>query len=368
MKNIHLALLALLLGLTSCKDRALDLEDEEYTPTTELSEMLHSVVEEDGIPGIIVAIIDSENVRIIDAAGVRKQGSEELITSDDLFHIGSCTKAMTGTLMATLVDEGLISWETTLLEAFPELEGEIHEEFLSVTLQQFLTHTSGVPANAADWSAFADLELQERRIALIKENLQEQSEQGVGEFLYSNLGYLVAGSMAEKVTGKDWETLMQERIFNPLEMTSAGFGIPGTVDQADQPWGHTKSSGEWDPVQFDNPQAIGPAGVVHCSFEDWGKFIRLQLPASDPKILNREQLNHLIDPTGDYAAGWAVVTRGWAEGKALFHNGSNLTWYVVVWVAPELNRAYMVGLNSYDDQSFFIADKVVGELIQYDLE
>lgn len=50
----------------------------------------------------------------------------------------------------------------------------------------------------------------------------------VGNFVYSNLGYMVAGAMAEKKTGKSWEALMQEKLFKPLGMTSAGFGFPGT--------------------------------------------------------------------------------------------------------------------------------------------
>ncbi len=212
------------------------------------------------------------------------------------------------------------------------------------------------------------MEIKERRVTMIENNLTEPSQIAPGGFNYSNLGYMIAGSMAEKVTGLSWESLIKERLFDPLGMNSAGFGHPGTLGLTDQPWGHFKSAGSWQPIQLDNAEALGPAGRVHSTFRDWAKFISLQLPQNEPAILDRDQLNVLIDPVGDYASGWLVVNRTWANGITLMHNGSNTMWYVVVWVAPEINRAFMVGTNSYDENSSTVCDRIIGELIQFDQE
>ena len=354
-------------------------EDEGPTPPPEKTDdppavdggnrirsVLKQIVTEEKIPGMIAAIVDSDGIREIEAVGLRKVGSTDSITTDDHIHLGSCTKAMTGTLMATLVDDGLISWETTFIEIFPELSDEVHSRFHDMTVHQLVTNRAGVPANATNWWSHQEKEITSRRMALIKDNLYSASGIAQGTYHYSNLGFMIAGSMAEKVTGKSWEQLMEERIFDPLNMTSAGMGAPGSAGQTDQPWGHFRNGNSWQAAQFDNAEALGPAGRVYSSFEDWGKFIALQLPQATPKILNRSTLDFLIDPVGDYAAGWFVTQRSWAGGTVLNHSGSNTYWYVVIWVAPSIDRAYIVGTNSYDNESAALCDQVIGALIDID--
>ena len=265
-------------------------------------------------PGLIAAIIDGEGVKALAAAGVRRQGSPEELTGNDLVHIGSNTKAMTSTMLATLVADGTFvnGWQTTIAQVFPELVTEIHSGYHSVTLWQLTSHTGGLLRDARLWWAHPELEIRERRYAILRENLARPPAGPVGTFRYSNLGYMVAGAMAEKLTGKSWETLMQERLFAPLGMSSAGFGAPGTPNEVDQPWGHRRAAGgAWVPAQFDNAAALGPAGTVHVSIADWAKFIRLWFPDLVPSILDRETLTTLRTPRAgeSYAGGWYVVPR-----------------------------------------------------------
>ncbi len=335
--------------------------------SAKIREVLADFVTREKLPGMIAAITNAEGVIAIGSAGVRKEGSKIAITDGDIFHIGSCTKSMTSTLLARFVDEGVIEWETTLIEIFPEYRSKIHPDYHKVTLWQLLTHRAGLPANAKDWWVHRNKKLIARRQFIMLENLKEAPTEEPGQFLYSNLGYMIAGCMAEKLSRTSWETLIKNYLFDPLNMGSAGFGPPGTKWKTDQPWGHEKKNGEWQAKQFDNAEALGAAGRVHCSLEDWAKFIALQLPGKSKPILNRKSLEKLIKPTdGDYAAGWKVVKRPWAKGVALTHNGSNTMWYTVVWVAPELDRAFIVATNSKDDKSAAICDKMIGKLISID--
>src|SRR5690606_14906599 len=86
------------------------------------------------------------------------------------------------------------------------------------------------------------------------------------EKIYSNQGYAIAGVMLEKASGQTWEGLMQTMLFDPLGMTSAGFGAPATPGKVDQPWGHEPGLFGQKPVppgpRADNPLAIAPAGAV----------------------------------------------------------------------------------------------------------
>ena len=97
-------------------------------------------------------------------------------------------------------------------------------------------------------------------------------------YAYSNVGYALAGLMAEQVTGESWETLMRRRLFEPLGMASAGFGSPARPGRVDQPWGHRLFGNKVTPTLRDNDPSMGPAGNIHCSVPDWAKFAALHMP------------------------------------------------------------------------------------------
>lgn len=340
--------------------------EESLQPDPRIQKIVKEAVERERIPGLIAAIADGNGVRAIGAAGVRVAGGNTPITVNDVVHIGSCTKAMTCVMLAGLVAEGKLTWETTLTEVFPEWKAEIRESYHDVTLWQLVTHRSGMPANATDWWKYAHLPIRERRETLARENLTRPPAEKVGRYHYSNLGYMVAGCMAEKRSGMSWEALMTERVFRPLKMRTAGFGPPGHPQKDDQPWGHVFGNNRWIPRWFDNAEALGPAGTVHCSIEDWAKFVSLQLERKSTSILNRRQLDRLLKPTGEYAGGWIVTQRNWGSGTVLTHSGSNTMWYATVWVAPRINQAFFAVTNSCDDRSHKICDQVIAALIQLD--
>ncbi len=333
-----------------------------------IKQAVSEIVNDGKAPGMIAAITTHEGVVAIGAAGVRKAGAGIKINENDLVHLGSCTKVMTSTMIATLVAEGKLRWEMKLIEAIPELKKIIHSDYHKITLWQLLTHRAGIVKNPADWGAFGDQEIKERRLSIIKENLKNTPGLKPGEFHYSNFGYMIAGCMAEKITGLSWESLIKKRLFDPLGMSSASFGAPNTHDKIDQPWGHSNSwsGNKWQPDQTDNSEALGPAGRVHCNIEDWAKFLSLFL-TDENLVLDKKYLNKLMTPIGFYAGGWGVVEQKWAGGTILTHNGSNGIWYASVTVAPKLNRTYIVVTNSCDFGSTpGICNEVLKKLVRMD--
>ena len=352
---VHLFLLATIVSAAPA---------EQDKKSGRIEAVLAEAVAQANVPGMVAAITSSKGVLAIGSAGVRKDGADAKLMEQDLMHLGSCTKAMTSVLLATLVTEGKFTWDTSLIAVLPELKGKIHPDYHPVTVWQLLTHRAGLEANAANWWTHRKMELIKRRLAILEENLKEAPTRKQGEYHYSNLGYLIAGCMAEKVTGATWESLMQKRIFDPLGMKSAGFGPPGSAGKTDQPWGHVRSDEGWLPRQFDNAQALGPAGRVHCAVADWAKFLAIQLPGGNKLGLNRKTLNKLITPTGTYAGGWTVTKRPWGKGTVLTHSGSNTMWYALAWVAAEIDRAFLVVTNSRDDHSHPTCDRMIGKLIE----
>ncbi|RLC55570.1 MAG: hypothetical protein DRH89_07450, partial [Candidatus Cloacimonadota bacterium] len=343
MKNIRIDLVSILIlvFLTSClmfkvkdnlaEDQAIYSQmGSELTKSDSIQLILAEVVNDGKAPGMIAAIISSEGVIAISSAGVRKAGSNIAFTINDVVHLGSCGKAMTATMLATLVEDGKLSWDMKLIEAIPELKNKIHAGYKNITLWQLLTHRAGLPKNPIDELAHTNLEIKERRLSILKDNIIFAPANTVGEWYYSNFGYIIAACMAEQVTGLSWEVLIKKRLFEPLGMTTAGIGDPINPlknKSIDQPWGHKKSwlGNKWNPSRDYYGEVISPAGRVYCSIEDWAKFISLQLPG-DNTFLDRTILNKLIEPVGFYAAGWVVLKEAeqpWAKGIVLVHGGSN---------------------------------------------
>jgi CubicO group peptidase (beta-lactamase class C family) len=316
----------------------------------DISLLLAPVIERHNVPGMTAAVIEGNRVIATGAAGVRKRGGRDKVMVGDKFHIGSCTKTMTATLCAMLVEEGTLKWDTTIAAAFPEARS-VHADYRAVTLEQLLNNRGGAPVHIepAVWSSLWEPRgVAARRKVLDTVFSQPPQVKPGTEYVYSNFGYSLAGHMAEKAARKPWEDLMREKLFHPLKMTSAGFGAPLDRGGARQPRGHTTAGEPVEPTRpdADNPAAIGPAGTVHCSVSDWARFIALHLSAArgDAKLLKGETFRklHAAPEGAHYTMGWNTGPSPWGDGVALNHAGSNTMWYALAWVLPKQNLAVLV--------------------------
>jgi CubicO group peptidase (beta-lactamase class C family) len=342
--------------------------------TNDMNQILASIRQARNLPALAAVVVVDGKIRDRAAVGIRKWGDSTPVTTNDVFHIGSCTKSMTATLTAMLIEEGKLRWDTTIAEVFPEWKGIMDPQYETVTVEQLLTHRGGLamaPPAAAWKQAWKQIGTPvEQRREFIEAVLRQPPAAKPGtKMIYSNQGYAIVGAMLEKTTGVPWETLITDRLFKPLHMTSTGFGPPGTPGLVDEPWGHTRKLLMIVPVQLDNPPAIGPAGRVYCTLDDLARFALFHLGQTD-HLLKSETLQklHTPPPGGDYACGWIVVQRGWAGGTALTHTGSNTMWTVVMWLAPAKNFAVVIGTNIAGPDAEKACDEVAGAMIHRWLE
>ena len=344
-----------------------------------LDDALAPLVERFDVPALGVAVIESGELVARGVAGVRVRGGDTAVTADDLWHLGSCTKAMTATLVARLVDRGELSFEAALPELFPHLADEMHAAWRDVTMLDLLQHRAGLAANPEPplWTTLTDLTatVVEKRARLVREMLLAPPAHEPGEFLYSNTGYILAGAATELACERSWEESLRALVFEPLGMTSAGFGAPGTAAkdgaEPDQPRGHADpfGTGRAVPVEpgprADNPDWLGPAGTVHATLADWGKFLTAHLAGArgeESELLlpgTFERLHLPPEGSGTYACGWIVEPRAWANGDVLIHSGSNTMWYAVVFVAPNVDRAVFAVCNAAGAQAPRAVDAAV---------
>jgi len=347
-------------------------------PTKDVSPLLAPIVQKHDVPGMAAAVVRDGEIVAVGVAGVRTRGKPDKIATADCFRIGSDTKAMTAMLCGILVDEGKLKWDQTLGQTFPDLKKAMNEQYQAVTLEQLLTHRGGMPGELEKDELWVKLWEYKgtptgARRFLLQGVTSKPPEAAPGKkFIYSNAGYSIAGHMAEKVTGKSWEDLTREKIFRPLGMTTAGFGAPATRAKNDQPRGHKANGSPVEPGPGDdNPVAIGPSAIVHCSIGDWAKFVAANLPSAKIKLVKPKTLEKLHTPVpGDppYAMGWMTKDdQPWASGRALMHAGSNNMWFAVAWLAPAKDFAVLVACNQANAEACndavlaLIADHFKGE-------
>lgn len=336
-----------------------------------ITQMLVPIRDQHEVPALAAVVVTSKGIVGAGAVGLRKRGSNEPVTADDRWHLGSDTKAMTATLIARLVEQQKVQWESTLEELFPELATKFHPQMREVSLLHLLSHRSGLKPNPELRRYRGDDGRAERAKAVREELAERPAHEPGSHFEYSNLGYIIAGAAVEKITGKAWEQAIQDEVFTPLGMTNVGFGGAGTPGKIDQPWphfGNGKPAPRNGPA-MDNPPVMSPAGRVHCTLQDWAKFIQDQLRGArgEPALLKPESYRKLHSPPfgGDYALGWLVVQRQWGGGLVFNHAGDNTMNFANVWIAPQRDFAILVCTNQSGGRGSKSTDEAVGALLHW---
>lgn len=336
----------------------------------DISADLAPIAAANGMPALAALAADDVTILGEGVTGVRKLGDSTPVTTHDRWHLGSDTKAMTATLVAGAVEAGTLRWDMTIAQAFPE--ATIDAGYADVTIAELLAHVGAAPADFSPdvWQIMTGTgSSRALRLAAITAILAKPPGATRGTFTYSNAGYMIVGAALERATDTAWEDLLRARVFGPLGMTSCGFGPTATAGQVDQPWGHILVGSALQPMNIDNPQALGPAGTVHCSLADWTAFLRDHLRGalgeSTVLGLKAETWTRLHTPPagGDYAMGWIVASRQWAAGVTLAHVGSNTLNVADIWLAPGIRRIFVSAGNRGDDAAMTAADATIARLV-----
>jgi CubicO group peptidase (beta-lactamase class C family) len=343
------------------------------------------------LPAVAAAVVKGGKVVAVGAVGTRKAGAKIPVTVNDRFHLGSDTKAMTALLAAMFVEEGKIRWNSTVSEVFPEFSTKIDPGLRRVTLEQLLSHTSGIPSDNAVFgdllakSMLQDGNLDELRYWLVQQWIVQPLESEPGtKFAYANMNYVIVGAIIERVAGKTWDELITERVFAPLGLRSAGLGSQATLGKIDAPLGHVVIDGRTKPFlagpNGDNPPIIGPAGIAHMSVLDFARWAGWNAGEGKrgPKLVQPETLKKLhtpvismpdkkdaapgTPPRGKYALGWGQLPVEWAPEPLIYHGGSNEKNLAHIWLEPKRDFAMVLVTNIGGSKANEALNSLVPEL------
>ena len=319
-----------------------------------VADTLATAMEGQAVPALGMLVIRDGVVVDQAVRGVRSMEDAASATLDDRWNLGSDGKAMTATMVARLVERGLLRWDAPLSEMLPELAADMRPEYRDVTLLDLMSHRAGLPENLGDMSDFQAFftdarPLPEQRLAYLRRAVADAPiGPARGEGSYSNTGFILAGAIAERATGKAYADLMQQEVFAPLGITSA------TYDQtpdAGEAVGHIDGRAAIETEG--NPEMLTPAGGVRMTLADWARFCVDQLAGEEGRgvLLSADTYRVLHGPQGDtaFALGWGAAPQiAGRVGPVLTHGGSDGTWFAFVALFPGSGNGVLIVANAAD--------------------
>lgn len=279
-------------------------------------------------PGMALCVVQDGELLVELAFGERKPGST--VTPETAFNIASCSKAFTTALMAQLVHEGKLAWDDRVVDRLPGFRMSDPWITAHMTLRDLLCHRCGLVTFAGDllWygTDYSDAEVLRRMERLpVKNRFREQ-------FGYQNLMYMAAGMVMERVTGKNWEELVEERLLRPLQMNQSHASLQRVPADADRAAPYIDGI-EIPDVVF---TACKPAAAIYSSVHDLAAWVRMWLAGGafgERQVVDKNAVNELWRPhtaigrgtgaaAGDfrgYGLGWFLNLEG--AKKLVEHDG-----------------------------------------------
>jgi len=306
------------------------------------------------VPGMAIAVVKDDEVILTHGFGIASVEKETPVTPETIFAIGSSTKAFTSTLVGMLVDEGKMGWDDPVTQYLPyfQMNVESDNESTKLTLRDVLSHRTGFTRMGL---LFANGQIP-REEALLDATKAEPYVPFREKFYYSNVMYMSAGVAAGKADGTDWDTLVTERIFEPLGMDST----TTSVTQAEKDsrlasgylWDEDLQAYEYKPMR--NVDNIGPSGAINSNVIDMAQWLRLQLNRGEyegRRLISEENLRETwttqIDITENVGYGMGWMIREW-EGQPVIEHGGNVDGFSAqVAMLPESNLGFVLLTNAH---------------------
>jgi CubicO group peptidase (beta-lactamase class C family) len=305
------------------------------------------------VPGMAIAVVMDDEVVLAHGFGVASVEKQTPVTSETIFAIGSCTKAFTATLVGMLVDEDKVDWDDPVADYLPYFQMDIAsaDESDEITLRDVLSHRTGFTRMSL---LFASGQIPREEV-LLDATGAEPYVPFREQWYYSNVMYMSAGVAAGKADGTDWDTLVAERIFEPLGMDSA----TTSVTQAEQDsrlasgylWDEDLQVYEYKPMR--NVDNIGPSGSINSNVLDMAQWLRLQLDRGQfegDRLISEESLRETwttqidISENIGYGMGWMI--REW-EGQTVVEHGGNVDGFSAqVAMLPEADLGFVLLTNA----------------------
>ena len=313
-----------------------------------------------GVPGVALGLVQDGKVVFADGFGTKELGRSGKPDGDTLFMVASNTKAMTTLLLAKLVDENRMTWQTPVTTLLPDFRLGDAETTRGVLVKHLICACTGMPRQDLEWIFEYGNMTPASSLALLG-TMKPTSK--FGElFQYSNLMAAAAGYVGAHVIdpqmeyGAAYDRAMQSYVFDPLQMKATTFE-PGRALANNHATAHSPDV-DGKPAKAmtainDAVIPLRPAGGAWSSVRDMLKYVSMELAEgkladgttyiSKEPLLERRVAQVHIGKDEVYGMGLVVDT---TYGVPVVHHGGDLTGYHsdVIWL-PEQNVGAVILTN-----------------------
>ncbi|HXJ89265.1 MAG TPA: serine hydrolase [Candidatus Binatia bacterium] len=335
------------------------------------------------VPGMAVALVKDGKIVFAKGYGVRKLGDPTPVDEFTMFAIGSNTKAFTTAALATLIDQGKLSWDDRVYERLPGFV--MYDPYVSheMTIRDLLTHRSGMGLGEGDL-LFWPHSTYTREEIIHKLRFMKPQTSFRSRYAYDNLLYMTAGQIIPAVTGTSWDNYIQQRIFEPLGMKHSTVSSRDFKPGDDYAWPHSRVEERLQVIPLEDLDNVGPAGSINSCAADMAKWVQVQLNRGkfsdrEGRLFSEQRSREMwspqtILPTGDpppglaglkanfadYALGWGL--RDYHGRKLVGHTGGVAGFVSRVMLVPDENLGVVILTNAEEDGAF---DAILYHILDY---
>lgn len=324
----------------------------------ELESSAQQVIDADEVPGLAIAVVYRDEVLFEKGFGVKLAGGDQRVDADTVFQLASLSKPVASTVVAALVSDRAVTWDTRIADLDPEFQLAEPYPSAHVTVRDLFAHRSGLSGNAGN-----DLETLGytrddimRRLRYLKPASSFRST-----YAYSNFGITQGALAAAKAAGLSWEDAAEARLYTRLGMASTSSRHGDFLARTNRASLHVRFNGAWTALATRDPDGQSPAGGVSSTARDLAQWMRLELAngryAGEP-LIDETALAQTHAPHTDrgshpvsgvpafYGLGWNVEYRSygtvWGHAGA-FSQGAR----TVVSLVPSHGLGVVVLTNAF---------------------
>ncbi|MEE4311660.1 MAG: serine hydrolase [candidate division KSB1 bacterium] len=332
-----------------------------------MEKWINSQIDFHHLPGIAVGVVYDQQLIYSKGFGYADLEYKIPATPSTIYRIASITKTFTSTAIMQLRDAGRLRLDDPVSTFLPWFK--IQNKFKDsppVTIRQLLTHTSGLPREAA-FPYWTDHKFPTREQIMQSLPDQQMIFESETKYKYSNLGIALLGAVVEAASGESYESYISRHILQPLKMENTSVSLPDwTVKNRAKSYSRLLKDGTREEIPVSDTKGIAPAANISTTVMDLAKFAAFQLSdgVSDGKIvLKKSTLREM------HRVHWLYPD--WSGGRGLGFSVSRLNGRTIVghggWVegfrtrlsfCPEEKIAVVVMTNSDDSNPTFFAHRI----------
>lgn len=325
------------------------------------------------VPGVAVVIVSGGQIKSLNGYGLRRAGTRETITPDTVFRLASLSKSFAATAASLLVNEGGITWDTSITSVLPDVVFKNKAYGKELTLLHALGQSSGLPRHT--YTHYIDENMSYSDMLTRLRYVNFVCPPGKC-FAYQNVVYSLAGDMIKEKAGLSFETYVEQKIFDPLGMRSASYGLTNYNASPNRASPHVRNGKRWIPTEVvGNWYRVAPAAGVNASIVDMSRFLLAQMGKRQDvlplAVLNPIQarvtkntpaqnyygVRKAVGNTA-YGLGWRVFDYG--PDKNFIHHGGHVKGFRTEMV---FNRDLQIGMVFLSNSETRLASGVIFQFL-----